>query len=209
MHAAAALPSRHPARLRHDDPPVERDGRLVGDERTPGSNPRPPGLVLAAGQRGRLPGEELHLDPFLAQARETLAARLRVRVGRADDDLRDPGREDRVHAGRCAPVVGAGLESGIERRAPGLLAGHFEGGDLRVRPARLLVPAFPDDLVAGDDHRPDDGVWTGGAAPALGQLERALKRLRQKPSPAAGRRAGSPPGRRSRFRPRPVARRRA
>ena len=65
VHAAAALLPGHPAGLRDHDAPVQRNGRLVGDERAAGGDPGPPGLVLppcAAAGLGR-PGARRPLPP--------------------------------------------------------------------------------------------------------------------------------------------------
>jgi len=34
--------------------------------------------------------------------------------------------------------------------------------------AGAFVPPLADDVTVGDDYRPDDGVWTRGAASSLG-----------------------------------------
>src|SRR5581483_7401609 len=76
------------------------------------------------------------VDPGTTQALGS-AGRLRVRVVRAVDDALDAGGEDRVDAGRRRPVVVAGLERHVERRAARPLAGLVEDDALRVPPARL------------------------------------------------------------------------
>ena len=72
-------------------------------------------------------------------------------------------------------MVRAGLERDVERRAAGALARRGERDDLRVRPARPLVPALAHDLAVAHDDGADERVRVRRAASALGELERALE----------------------------------
>src|SRR5581483_8007822 len=64
----------------------------------------------------------------------------------------------------------------VQGRVARTLPGGLERDDLGVRAALPLVPAFADDVAARrDDDGADDGVRPRRAAPALGELERALQ----------------------------------
>ena len=153
VHAPPRLLARHPAAARHGDATVERDRRLVGDERPAERLPHAPGLVLAS--RGEIV-EELDLDPGGAEALEPAPVDDRVRIASADDDARDSGGDDRVGARRRAPVVGARLERHVERRPARRVAGLLERDRLRVTNAFVLVPALPHDLAVAHDDRADE-----------------------------------------------------
>ena len=170
MHEPARLLARDPALARDGDAAVERDRRLVGDERAPERRPGAPRLVLAA----RLEAvDQLGLDALLAQPRET-AARLRVRIERPGDDAGDPGGEHGVDAGRRRPVVGAGLHRHVERRAAGLLARRRERDDLAVAPVRL-GRALADDRPSATTTRPDRRLRIRPAVGFRCELQRPLK----------------------------------
>ena len=122
VHAATALLPGHPTGLRDHDAPIQRDGGLVGDERAPGGDPCPPGLVLPTCEAAGLAVQELDVHPRLAQTCETLAVGLRIGVRRTYHDARDSGSGDRLHTRRRAAVVGAGFERDVERRVSRPLA---------------------------------------------------------------------------------------
>ena len=63
----------------------------------------------------------------------------------------------------------------MEGRAARPLSGRRDRRHLGVRPPRTLVPALADDLAVADDDGADDGVRARGAAPALRELERAIR----------------------------------
>ena len=175
VHAAAALLAGHPARARDGDASVERDRRLVDDERPPLGDPDAEGLVLDARPPLELAARELDLDPGGAEPLEAARRSSRVRVADRRDDRANSGLDERVRARRRSPVVGAGLERDVERRAARPLARRLERGDLRVRAAGPLVPALAHDLAVADEHRADDRIRGRRPASPLGELERPLE----------------------------------
>ena len=87
-----------------------------------------------------------------------------------------PGLEDRLDAGRLAPLVGAGLERHVHRRPGGVVAPRGAVGErrpLRVQPAELGVEALADHLAVADDDGADQRIRADPPAAALGQLQRA------------------------------------
>ena len=170
VHEPARGLSRDPARPRQRRPPVEGDRRLVGHERPPLRDPGAPGLVLGP----RLEGvHDLDLDPGPPQRADPV--HFGVRILRADHDPRDARGDQRVGARRRRAVMGARLESDVDRRPPRALTCARERDHLGVRPPLPLVPALPDHLAVRDDHRAHDRVRIGGAAPSLGELEGPLE----------------------------------
>src|SRR4051812_29033743 len=171
VHEPPALLAGDPAPVRDGDAAVEGRRGLVGDEGAAEPRPGQPALD----QRPRLEALlDLHVDPGRPEPLGP-AARVLARIRGADDDPCDPGREDRVDAGRRAAVVRAGLQRDVERRAARLLPRRLERPNLGVRLAGPLVPALADDLVAVGDDRTDDGVRVRREAAALGQLERPVE----------------------------------
>ena len=84
----------------------------------------------------------------------------------------DPGRDDGVGAGPGATGVGARLEGGGQRGAPGRGPGGVEGDDLGVAAAgRLGRPGVGP--VRGHDDGADPGVGRGRGADVGGQVEGA------------------------------------
>ena len=166
VHEPPRLFARDPTRAGDRHPPVERDRRLVRHERPLEGLPRPPRFVLAS----CLPQVE-HLDLHVELA-QPLDPCLRRVVG-PDDDLRDPRADDRVDARRRPAEPRARLERRVERCPRRASAGHAKRDHLRVRSARVLVPALADHRPSRrDDDRPDDGVRARCATPSLGELER-------------------------------------
>ena len=80
-------------------------------------------------------------------------------------------------------MVRARLERHVERRAPRALAGGPKRVHLGVRLAAALVPALADDLAVAHDDGADERIRIRRPAPALGELERALRCV----MPASGR----------------------
>ena len=70
--------------------------------------------------------------------------------------------------------MGARLERHVQRRPGGALARLSQRDHLRVVDCVVLVPAFADDFVPGDDHGADERMVCDLAAAALGERESAL-----------------------------------
>ena len=195
-----------PRRARADDHGVRLGAQPVHEPpgRGPGDPLRAPGAVghLAVQGHRQLPGHarqsravdapvaaehlaglaleqpDRDLDPGRAQPAQAAAVHDVVRVAQRHDAAPHPRLDDGVHARRRAPVVRAGLERAVERRAPGLRARLPQGHHLGVVGARPLVPAAPDHAARTDDHRPDDGVGARAAPPPLGQGQGARHEAR-------------------------------
>ena len=73
------------------------------------------------------------VDAGGAQASRTVAADVRVRIARADDDAAHAGGDHRIGARRRAAVMGARLERHVERRAARPRAGIAQRLGLAVR----------------------------------------------------------------------------
>ena len=65
-------------------------------------------------------------------------------VAVAGDDAGDARGEDRVHAGRRAAEVRAGLQRDVERGSPRAVPGLAQGLDLGMGSADLSMPAAAD-----------------------------------------------------------------
>ena len=108
------------------------------------------GLVEQARRGGLGAGGEGDLDAAVAQNPGPAAGGLLARILGGDHDPGDPGLEDRLDAGRLAPLVRAGLQRHVHRR-PGrvlaALAAVRQRRPLRVQPAELGVEALADHLA--------------------------------------------------------------
>ncbi len=100
----------------------------------------------------------------------------RVRVDLARENAGDARLEQRIDARWSRPVVSAGLQRHVHRRAACTLACIGEGGDLGVRAALAFVPALAHDLALTHDDRADDRIGSRRAAAALGELDGALEK---------------------------------
>ena len=85
------------------------------------------------------------------------ARRLRVRIGRADNDAADAGFQYRFGARTGPPGVRAGFQRHVNCRAVCFDAGVSESYPLRMGTAGLFMPALTDDAAVvyddGSDHR--------------------------------------------------------
>ena len=104
------------------------------------------------------------LDPGGTQPREPGAGHPWIRILERRDDTRDAGADQRVDAGRRAPVVRAGLEGDIGRGAARAVAGPGQRAGLGVGPARRLGRAQPDDLSVAEQRAPDPRIGRGATA---------------------------------------------
>ena len=186
-HSARQWCDERAARLARDplrvaglgrDLAVERHRRLEEHVRAAGARVLAEGLVERAARGWR--------------ARRRRCRRRRPRRAGSRARGRRPsrsGRRRRRPRGRCRPRrsrrctaacgrVAAGLERDVERRAGEVRVAR--GGDrlaLGVRAAAGGVPALPQHLAVADDDRAHERVGADPAAPAGGELERALEVL--------------------------------
>lgn len=87
-----------------------------------------------------------------------------IRVGRRDDHPGDTAPEDRVGAGRGAPVGGTGFQRDVESGAPDVVPvrpGVTEGLDLGVGMTGAAMPAPTDDLRSAGEDGADERVRRG------------------------------------------------
>ena len=103
-------------------------------ERDPGTAARHAAHEAAIEFR-RLVRQQAHgrRDARGRETREAAAVHRGVRVAHGDDYPRHTGRDERIHAGRRAPVVRTGLERHVGRGAGRRGAGVLERDDLGVR----------------------------------------------------------------------------
>jgi hypothetical protein len=73
-------------------------------------------------------------------------------IGAPDDHPCDPGRDDRVGAGRRASVVIAWFERAIERRSSGTFTRVLESHDLGVGLSCAFMVPHGDDVITKRDH---------------------------------------------------------
>ena len=97
---------------------------------------------------------------------------LRIGVLRGHHHARHAGLDQRIGARRRAPVVAAGLERDIGRRAASALARCAQCVHFGMRLAGTLVPALADDFVAVRDHAADARIGLRGEQTLLGQAQR-------------------------------------
>ena len=113
---------------------VEGHRQLQGDQRQAGAGVLAEGLVEEA-RRGRLlAGGELDLDAAVAKDPGPRPAAFSEGSSEAITTRAMPGLEDRVDAGRLAPLVGAGLERHVHRRPGRVVAARARSR--RAPPAR-------------------------------------------------------------------------
>ena len=111
-------------------------------------------------------------DAGLAEFGEALSGDQRVRVGDGRDDARHAGQDQRVHAGRSAALVRAGLQVEIEGGAARLLAGLREGDDFGVVEPGVSVEAAADHFALAHQDGAHQGVGTGQRPAFARQVER-------------------------------------
>ena len=108
-----------------------------------------------------------------------------MRVLDPEDDLGDPGRDERLDARRRPALMRARLE-GDDRDHPARVtacgADRGERRDLRVIfPRPPMEPLAADAAVGSGDDASDHGIWRRAAPAPLGQRERAVhERLQQR-----------------------------
>ena len=174
VHAATALLPGHPAGLRNHDAPVQRNGRLVGDERAAGGDP-----VRQASfcRRARRPGsavQELDVHPSSRRPAKPWPSVFGLGSGAPTTTRATPAATIASTQGGVRAVVGAGLERDVERRASRSLARGLERDELGVRASRPLVPPLAYDLVTGNHHGSDDGIRVRRASSGAAPAQRAL-----------------------------------
>ena len=180
---------RRRAALRRLRPEAGHDRPYGQGGRTDGEGDRPRAALAAlreerAQEGGRLVGQEAGLDDGIVVERRLrehvhhAAGCARLGVGRAVDDVRNAGQDDRAGAHR------AGLERDVERRqrqapAPELGRGLAQDQDLGVGSGILaqlaLVPRLRQDLAVPSEDRPDGDVPVGSRA--LGAAKRQEHQL--------------------------------
>src|SRR5262249_22300127 len=87
----------------------------------------------------------------------------------------EAGLDDAPHTGAGAPMMAAGFQRGIERRAAGAHAGGAQRVNLGMRTARALMkPLSYDHAVVGHHDGADQRVRAGAAAATRGVEQRTL-----------------------------------
>ncbi len=122
-------------------------------------------LVLAAAFRFQ--DANVDRDPVRAEDLHAFARDLFVRIQTADHDPRDLMLQDRFRTGRRAPIVAAGFQRDVQRRAARAFGAGFQGVAFGMQAAALLVPALADHAPALHQHRADERVWVDMTGPAL------------------------------------------
>src|SRR5579883_363063 len=102
----------------------------------------------------------MNFDTRIAENRQSATGDARERIAHCCHNASDASLEYRVGAGRSLPVVAAGFQRHDERSTTSTFAGSFEREDLRMRPAKLLMPAFTHELPDGIQHNGADH-WIG------------------------------------------------
>jgi hypothetical protein len=111
---------------------------------------------------------------LVAQDPQAAPAGVLGRIVGGDEDPANPGLADRIGAGRGEPVMTAGLERDIHRRAAQFTtSGGADRLDLGVRRTQLAVVALADGAVVVGDHGSDERIGADPSASLLGDLDRA------------------------------------
>src|SRR5438105_1256583 len=84
----------------------------------------------------------LDVDIGFAKPPDSSPGHQRERVLHSDDDLSQPGRDDRVDAGWGLPKMTTRFKRDKQRRAAGLRTGSDNRVDFGMRPAVPLMPAL-------------------------------------------------------------------
>ena len=168
-------------RLRSGDPPalprrqryaaVERGRQFQCHKRSPQRLPRQEPRHRRARRSGQHAGG--HVDPAIAQPRETASRRPWIGIADRGDDARDPGRDQRVRTRRPPRrCVRARLQRHIGSCAARLFARLCQRHPLGMRSPAGLRPATPDDDIVADDDAADIGIGRGPSAAPFGERER-------------------------------------
>jgi hypothetical protein len=173
MGAGAARLARDPLRVSGagGDLAVERHRGLEDDQRAPHAGVLAEGLVDEPRGLGDLAVHEGHLDALVAQDARPAARGLGGRVVGGDHHAGDARLDDRIRAGRGAPLVGAGLERHVHGGAGGVLLAGAERHPLGVGLAGGLGDALTDHSAVLDHHGPDDRVGARLPARPAGQFD--------------------------------------
>ena len=145
VHQGAALIAGDPGRLARRRSRSAPSSDIASFSTTSGRPVRAclrKGWLSSRAARGLGPGREADLDPAVAQDPRAAAGCLLARVLGGDHDAPDPRLEDRVDAGRLAPLVRAGLERHVHRR-----------------PGRILAPRAASSSAARSACRPPSSAW--------------------------------------------------
>jgi hypothetical protein len=125
---------------------------------------------------GRLgSGRKGDLDPAVAKNPRPAPRRLLARILRGDDDAPNPRLENRLHTGRLAPLMRAGLQRHVHRRPRWILAplpAILKRSALSMQSAKFGVVPLADHLPIPHHDRTDEGIRTNPPATALSQLQR-------------------------------------
>jgi hypothetical protein len=144
---------------------LERDCRL---------QPQTVLVVAEVLDRGDVPeAPDVDLHPGAPQRRDPAAVDVRVGVERRHHDARYTALQDSLDARWRSPVVRAGFEGNVERRATRRTTGCVERDDLRVGLSAAFVVALADDRAVAHDHRPHHRIGRGLPGRAPRQVERA------------------------------------
>ena len=149
---------------------VEARGELDDDPWPAASHARDEARIELA--RLALEQPAVHGDSGRGEPRDAAAVDARIGVAHRIDDARDTRRDERIGAGRRAPVMAAGLERDVGGRAARGCSRRAKRHRLRVREAGPLVPSFRNDAIAACDHAADTRVRVRRPKAAARELER-------------------------------------
>ena len=136
------------------------------------------GIVGVECPRRRLLLANRDMNTGAPKRRDPLAGFAGVGVERSDLHGGNPGRPNRVRAGRCPPPAVTRLQRDVERRTPGRRARRAQRLHLRVILTGGLGPAGANDPVVTHHDGADCRIRTGPPFGALGQRERTLHKHR-------------------------------
>jgi hypothetical protein len=139
---------------------IERHGVLGGHQW--------PTTLHPTAKRSQLPGyscrsgrDPVHLDPGRLQHSGCPVSHARIGIVGNEEDPPDPGGDDRLSAGRRAPVEGAWFERGVEVGPACPLTGCGQGYPFGVWTTGGLGCAKPNYLPITHNHRPNRRIGAG------------------------------------------------
>ena len=118
-------------------------------------------------------GEEtnLRVDPGIAQHRQSTTGHQRVGIGHCRHNTAHASIDQPLCAGWCTPMMGAGLQRDIGRRAARAVTRGRQRDALGMGLPGLSVPTLADHLPVAHQHTADARIGVGRIQAAFGQAQ--------------------------------------
>ena len=172
VHGPAGIRPRDPLAFARagGDAAIKAGGEFEGDQWASGHDTGQKSTQIVIGNFGQ--DAALYHDTRCAQHVSAFAINARVGVRDGHDHPFDARVDQRLCAGRCLPVVGAGFQRDIGRGPACCRSRPRQCFGFGMRASARLGPAAPDDPTPGHDHAAHGGVGPCGPLSAPPQCQR-------------------------------------